>query len=245
MPPTGIPSVYRGIGIGESAVFGKLRFINRKVSASPAKYRGKEEELRALAEAVAEAKRENETLRQRTLAAAGGEAAEIFEIHEMLLCDPELIGMAEDSIRKGETAVDAIRRAGESLAAVFEAIEDEYLSARASDMRDVAARVAGILLGEREEYSSDGSPEIIVADDLTPGETAKLDTSRVVGFVTFGGSVNSHTAILARALDIPALIRAEKLPSSLDGSDALLDARKAFISVDPTPEEMLSLAEEL
>jgi phosphotransferase system enzyme I (PtsI) len=238
-------SVFRGIGIGEGAVFGKLRFIGQEAATEEQAFRGKDVELRELAAALEEAQRENEALYQRTLNSAGAEAAEIFKIHGMLLSDPDFLDLVREGIGKGEAAYTSVRRAGESLAAVFEALDDEYLSARASDMRDVAARVGRIILGEQEKPSDDASPEIIVAPDLTPGETAKLDTSRVVGFITFGGSVNSHTAILARALDIPALIRAEEMPPELDGAEALLDARGAFVSVDPTPEEMLSLAQEL
>lgn len=238
-------SVFRGIGIGEGAVFGKLRFIGSGTSADPQAFRGKEIEFREFAAAIDGAQKENELLRQRTLESAGEEAAEIFKIHGMLLSDPDFLDLVRERIEKGESAYASVSRAGESLAAIFEALDDEYLSARASDMRDVAARVGRILLGEQEKLTDAAAPEIVVAHDLTPGETARLDTSRVVGFVTFGGSVNSHTAILARALDIPALIRAEEMPPELDGSDALLDARAAFISVDPTPEQMLSLAEEL
>ncbi|MBQ4140613.1 MAG: phosphoenolpyruvate--protein phosphotransferase [Clostridia bacterium] len=239
------PSLFRGIGIGETAVYGKIRFIGEKKPAPERKSRGAAAEKREFDAALTQARAETSALYRKTLAAAGKEAASIFEIHEMLLCDPDFIDLVHSGISKGLSAPDAVREAGESLAGIFEGLEDEYLSARAADMRDISSRVCSIITGGEDEREGDGSPEIIVCRDLTPGDTVKLDTERVAGFVTFAGSVNSHTAILARAMDIPALIRAEEFGPELDGAPAILDAQAASLSVNPTPEEMLKLAESL
>jgi phosphotransferase system enzyme I (PtsI) len=128
---------------------------------------------------------------------------------------------------------------------MFESIDHEYLSARAADMRDISARVRAILFGESDTAATGDSSDIIVANDLTPAQTAKLDPERVAGFVTFAGSVNSHTAILARAMDIPALIRAEEFSPDLNGAPAILDARTSTLSIFPTAEEMSDFADVL
>ena len=237
--------LYRGIGIGEGAVYGNLRFLDRGKSEPEQVYRGKETEEREFRAAIERARADTSVLRRKTLASVGAEAAAIFEIHEMLLSDPDFIDLVLSGISKGLPAAVAVSEAGESLAAMFEAIEDEYLSARAADMRDIASSVRAKLIGESESDDGGDSADIIVCFDLSPAETAKLDPDRVAGFVTFAGSVNSHTAILARAMDIPALIRAEEFTPDLDGAPAILDARTGSLSVFPTPEEMLNFADEL
>ncbi len=237
--------LYRGIGIGESAVLGNLRFLESKKSAPVPKFRDRQTEEREFRDALDRARADTSSLRKRTLSSAGAEAAAIFEIHEMLLSDPDFIDLVISGISEGLPAATAVLEAGESLAAMFEGMDDEYLSGRAADMRDIASRVRAILLGESENSESGDSSDIIVARDLTPAETAKLDTERVAGFVTFAGSVNSHTAILARAMDIPALIRAEEFSSELNGAPAIPDARPGALSVFPTPEELSNFADEL
>lgn len=238
-------SVFRGIGIGGNAVYGKLRFIGERSAIASRKSRGIEAEEHAFSAALAKAREETSVLFKRTLASAGSEAAAIFEIHDMLLCDPDFIELVGAGIARGLPAEAAVTEAGETLAARLEALGDEYLSARAADMRDIAARVCSAILGTAPASEGDGSPEIIVCRDLTPGDTAKLDTERVAGIVTFAGSVNSHTAILARAMDIPAIIRAEEFGEEYNGSPAILDAGTGTLSIDPTPEQLLRLAEEL
>ena len=237
--------VYRGIGIGESAVYGNLRFLAKEKSTPAPKFRDRQTEERDFRDSLDRARAETSALRKRTLATAGTDAAAIFEIHEMLLSDPDFIDLVLSGISKELPAAEAVREAGESLASMFESIDDEYLSARAADMRDIAARVRAILIGESDAYERGDSSDIIVAHDLTPAETAKLDTARVAGFVTFAGSVNSHTAILARAMDIPALIRAEEFSSDLNGAPAILDARTSTLSIFPTAEEMSDFADVL
>lgn len=238
-------TLFRGIGIGEAAVYGKIRFIDKKHTSTVSKYRGKEAEEEIFAAALIKARSETSALYRKTLASAGKEPASIFEIHEMLLSDPDFLDLVKSGIAKGLPADEAVNEAGESLAALFEGLEDEYLSARAADMRDISSRVRAIIRGEEDGIGNTDSPEIIVCRDLTPGDTAKLDPDKVAGFVTFAGSVNSHTAILARAMDIPALIRAEEFGHEFDGMPAILDAGDSKLSIDPSPEEMLKFAEKV
>ena len=233
----------RGIGIGEWAVWGKIRFVSSEISTKTLAYRGMREEKEVLASALTEARAEIAAIGRRTLAAAGREAASIFEIHEMLLCDPDFLDLVNSAIESGTPAADAVASAGESLAGVFEGLDDEYLSARAADMRDVSSRVRRILLGGKSEKKSGEGQMILVARDLSPGDTAGLDTACVTGFVTFAGSVNSHTAILARAMDIPALVRAEEFSKELEGASAILDPESGRLLINPTAEEMSRLAD--
>lgn len=242
-PGTGIRREVRGIGIGEWAVWGKICFVSSELPSKTLAYRGMREEKEALSSAITKARAEISAIGRRTLAAAGREAASIFEIHEMLLCDPDFLDLVNSAIESGTPAADAVASAGESLAGVFEGLDDEYLSARASDMRDVSARVRRILLGGDIEKKSGEGQMILVARDLSPGDTANLDTEHVTGFVTFAGSVNSHTAILARAMDIPALVRAEEFPKEYDGASAILDPVSGRLLINPTAEEMHRLAD--
>ena len=118
------------------------------------------------------------------------------------------------------------------MAAVFAGMEDEYLRARAADMRDVCRRVHDRLTG-RARGESQSSPAIIVAPDLSPSETVSLDPAAVLGFVTFGGSRSSHTAILARQMGIPAVVMTGPIPDVYDGCDAMLDAAAGTVTVNP------------
>lgn len=237
--------VIRGIGIGEAAVYGKIRFILPQSEAKAAEFRGSTAEEEDFASALKAAREETAALYEKALAAAGKDAALIFEIHDMLLCDPDFTDLVHSGIASGLSAAEAVRAAGESLAKVFEGMEDEYLSCRGADMRDIAARVCRILEGGSEPIHEDGTQSIIVCRELSPGDTANLDTDRVAGFVTFSGSVNSHTAILARAMNVPALVRAEELGEEFDGLPAILDAEEGALFIDPTPGEMLKFAEKL
>ena len=236
-------AVFRGIGIGDAAVYGNIRLISPQSHAKREKFRGKEREESEFNSAMSRAIAETRALYSKTLTLAGKEAADIFEIHEMLLSDPDFTDQVLSGISSGKTAHEAVLAAGESLAAVFEAMDDEYLSARAADMRDIAERLCRIISGKKESGAEIDSQSIIVCRDLSPGDTANLDTSSVAGFVTFEGSANSHTAILARAMDIPALVRAEEFGEEFDGASAILDASQSRLIIDPTPEEMLALAE--
>ena len=233
----------RGIGIGEWAVLGKISFVSSEIPTKTLVWRGLREEKEALSAALTEARAEIAAIGRRTLAAAGREAASIFEIHEMLLCDPDFLDLVTSAIESGTPAADAVASAGESRAGVFEGLDDEYLSARSADMRDVSARVRRILLGGKNEKKEAEGQLILVARDLSPGDTANLDTAHVTGFVTFAGSVNSHTAILARAMDIPALVRAEEFPEEYDGAYAILDPASGRLLIAPDAEEMSRLAD--
>lgn len=231
--------VLTGVGVGVLCASGTLHFWKKKRrEAQP--YRGAREEKRAFSDALLRARERTAVLARRTEDAAGEDAAAIFEIHDMLLADADFSEGVRRKIDSGKTAAEAVEAVAEEMAAVFEAMADEYFAARAADMRDVGSRVVDELLGGGGELP-DGRV-IIVADELTPSDTVAFDSDKVLGFVTFGGSVNSHTAILARALAIPALVRVGEISDEYDGAEALLDAENGTLTLFPTPDMLLKFA---
>ncbi len=231
--------IFGGVGVGGLCASGVLHFWRpQKRESQP--YRGAREEKQAFSDALLRARERTAVLARRTEDAAGEDAAEIFEIHDMLLADADFSEGVKKKIDNGKTAAEAVEAVAEEMAAVFDAMEDEYFSARAADMRDIGDRVVDELLGGGSALP-DGRV-IIVADELTPSDTVAFDSDKVLGFVTFGGSVNSHTAILARALSIPALVRVGEISDEYDGAEALLDAENGTLTLFPTPDMLLKFA---
>lgn len=236
---------FSGRGIGHGSAIGKLNFYRRSERIGQGgirRDRSASEETQHYRRAIAEAREQLSALYEATSGRAGEREAQIFEIHRMLLEDDDFMAVAESLILDGYSAAYAVCEAAERYSAVFASIDDEYLSARAADLRDVAARVASILRGgERESAVELAGDEkyIIAASDLTPSETVQLDRDRILGFVTFGGSPNSHTAILARALGIPALIGTGEISGDCNGATAIIDAESGLLYINPD-EQLLS-----
>ena len=240
--------IYSGIGAAPGALHGRLSFRRRReATRNEMSSRSPDEEKKSFEAARARARADIEELAAAAARRAGEEAAGIFEIHGMLLDDEDFTASVYSGIESGLTAASAVAAAGDRLAAVFDGMEDEYLRERAADMRDVAERVLDCL--EPGCSGSAGGPgtrsgarSIIVAPDLSPAETVKLDPAEVLGFVTFGGSRSSHTAILAREMGIPAVVMTGTIPDDCDGRDALLDGGKGTLTVDPSLEELEAFA---
>ena len=178
-------------------------------------------------------------LHRRAIETVGEEEAQIFEIHGMLLHDDDLLDALWEEIENGNCAEEALKRATERVSAMLRALNDPYLSARAADVGDVTRQVLGALSGEDDSASLQSrEPFILVADDLSPSETVMLEKSLILGFVTLRGTPNSHTAILARAMGIPALVDVGEIDDSCDGCFALLDAAESTLTVDPDAEQI-------
>ena len=202
-----------------------------------------EEELARFDSARVKAQEQLGALYEKALDEVGEENAAIFEIHEMMLDDDDYIDAVKGIIEnQGATAEYAVATTGENFAAAFADMEDAYMKARATDVKDVSGRVVNILSGAAESDALGDEPAILVADDLTPSETVQLDKSKLLGFITRYGSSNSHTAILARTMNIPALIGVD-FDESWDGKLAVLDGYNHCVYVDPAP-ELLSTMEE-
>ncbi len=184
--------------------------------------------------AVEEAKAELTQLYDEALAGMGEEQAQIFEIHRMLLEDDYYLGAVSAKLSEGYQAAYAVDSAGKGFAAMLAGMEDEYMRSRAADIEDISQRVLRALLKLPEEEIHLEGPAVLVADDLTPSETLKLDKKKILAFVTVKGSVNSHTAILARSMDIPALVNTElSLSDSLQGKNCVVDGFAGELIVEP------------
>ena len=192
-----------------------------------------EEELNRFEAARRGAIDQLEDLYGRALDQAGMEAAAIFRIHQMLLEDPDYQEAVHTSIRRGEGACQAVQRAGARFTALFSAMEDEYMQAKADDMRDITRRVADLLIGVREEDLLGGEPSILAAEELSPSQLIGLDRDKLLGLVTRDVGASSHTAILARAMGVPAVMGVE-IQEDWQGRTAMLDGDRGWLYLDPT-----------
>lgn len=227
-------SVVRGIAIGRIYLHKKIEYkvTDQKVSDIEA-------EILRFFDGVERAKRQLEGLYSEALEKVGEDHARIFEAHRMLLEDEEYLDGAKALIRQGYNAVYAADRAGSRFADALAAVEDEYIRDRAADLRDISRRVMRVLLDMPEEGIRLEESAVLVADDLTPGETVKLDRSKILGFVTVKGTAASHTAILARSMNLPALVGV-KLPlaDELHGKPCIVDGFTGTFLVEPTKKEL-------
>ena len=227
--------VATGKSILDGIAIGPLRFYHKVdteiVMASkltPA------EELSRFATAQGKAQEQLGTLYEKALEEVGEDNAAIFEIHQMMLEDDDYVEAIQSIIEtQGTTAEYAVSTTGDNFAATFAAMDDAYMKARAVDVKDISRRLVNILTGVVEGNLLGDQPVILVADDLTPSETVQMDKSKLLGFVTRKGSTNSHTAILARTMNIPALIGVE-IDEAWDGKPGIIDGYNHCVYVEPT-----------
>ena len=196
-------------------------------------------ELARFHDACETAKEQLGVLHDKALAEAGEDAAILFEAHQMMLDDLDFVESIERLIENDRlNAEAAVSDTGAQFAEMFAAMDDSYMQARAADIRDISTRVVGILTGEGESGIVSDVPCIVAADDLAPSETVQLDKSLILGFITAGGSANSHTAILARTMGIPAIIGAgDALQSEMEGKYAIIDGQTGEAVIEPDDAE--------
>ena len=235
--------VIHGTGIGGRCAVGKLRFLHTHAQKSDTKGQGIEQERARLFDAVSAVSRSIANLQKTAEQEIGADAAEIFAIHAMLLEDADLTERMEAVLSSGSSAEAAVELARDELSQELAALDDPYLRARAADIRDVCDQRLSHLSGrEGQTEAVPSEPYILVARDLTPSQTVGLDRATLLGFVTFEGSPNSHTAILARAMGIPALVCTGKVREDHDGTVALLDAAAGTLTLSPSDEERKNFA---
>ena len=232
-------SVFGGIAIGKISVYRKNEQQVKRVRTEDTKG-----ELARYEAAKAAAIEQLQELYQKALKEVGEANAAIFEIHQMMLDDGDYNESVENIIKTQKVNAEyAVAVTGDNFAQMFRAMDDDYMRERAADVKDISERVLSILNGGQKGKVVTDEPVIIVADDLAPSETVQLEKDMVLSFVTVHGSVNSHTAILARTMAIPALIGTEELPldDTVDGKLAVVDGLNGKIYVEPdaqTLEEM-------
>ncbi len=173
-------------------------------------------------------------LYDKALKEVGEEAAILFETHQMMLEDLDYVDAIQDRIENQHmNAEAAVADTGEQFAEMFAAMDDSYMQARAADVKDISNRVVGILMGAIQGGIDSPVPVILAADDLAPSETVQLDKSKILGFVTAGGSGNSHTAILARTMGIPAIIGVgNQLKEAYEGKEVFVDGQTGEVVID-------------
>ncbi len=207
-----------------------------------------EDELQRLQEGLEKAVEELKKLQEETKEKLGPKEAEIFEAHQMLVQDPEMVKTVEEGIKNQQkNAEKALEEAIEQYASLMAGLEDEYMQAREADIRDVGARVLRILKGESDEEADLSPDSIIIARDLTPSDTARLDKDKVVAFVTADGSRTSHSAIMARSLGIPAVVGLGRdfLEEVEDGMQVIVDGNQGEIFFNPEEKKLDEYREKL
>ncbi len=221
-------SVFGGIAIGNLSLYRKNDNAVKRV-----KVENPEVEINRFEEAKETAKAQLGQLYDKAMKEVGEANAAVFEVHQMMLDDLDYIESVQNMIRsQGINAEFAVATTGDNFSEMFAAMDDDYMKARAADVKDISNRVVAVLQGGDQDGFKSDEPVIIIAEDLAPSETVQLDKSKVLSFVTRGGSTNSHTAILARTMNIPALIGVD-FDDAIDGKFAIVDGFAGKLIVEP------------
>ena len=221
-------SVFSGIAIGKLAIFqnGDNPVKREKITDSRA-------EIQRFTDAKEEAKVQLAALYEKALKEVGEVNAAIFEVHQMMLDDLDYIEAITNMIESQEVNAEyAVATTGDNFSAMFAAMDDDYMKARAADVKDISNRVITILQGNQTGGMDSDEPVILLANDLAPSETVQLDKSKVLSFVTRHGCTNSHTAILARTMNIPALIGIDYTEDA-EGKLGIVDGYEGKLIIDP------------
>ena len=232
-------TAFQGIAIGKIREIQKDESIVRRYHVDDVKA-----ECKRFDDARQMAEKELEKLYQKAQKEVGEEAAAIFEVHQMMLSDDDYCESVYNIIDKQSVNAEfAVVATEENFAAMFEAMDDAYMKERAADIRDISKRLVRVLTEKNENHNaSDDEEAIILADDLAPSETIQLDRSKVLAFVTRKGATNSHTAILARTMNIPALV-CTPVEKDMGGKLAIVDGYKGCIMIEPEEDVLAAYRE--
>ena len=225
--------VYKGIAMGPVVVLKHDDFQVKRKKAEDT-----EAEIIRLEQAKEQAEKQLQVLHDKAVKEVGEDSAAIFEVHQMMLEDEDYLDAIHNMNQtEGVNAEYAVAVTGDNFAEMFASMEDDYMKARAADVKDISDRLLKNLVGEGEIDFRSMEPSIIVAEDLSPSETVQMDKEKILAFVTVHGSTNSHTAILARMMNIPALIG---VPLNLEeihtGMKAVVDGFQGKMILEPTGE---------
>lgn len=228
-------SVFGGIAIGRIKVYNKSEQQVKRVHIDDT-----EHEKKRYYAAVDKAARQLQELYDKAVKEVGEANAAIFEMHQIMLTDDDYKESVENIIESQHVNAEyAVAQTGDNYADMFAAMEDEYMRGRSADVKDISERLINILSGFNASSMVSDEPVIIVAEDLAPSETVQLDKDKILSFVSVKGSVNSHTAILARTMGIPALIGTPVIPDNdIDGKMGIVDGNSGCLYVDPDNEKL-------
>ena len=242
-------SVYKGIAMGPVVVLKKNDYqVKRTRIEDP------EAEIKRVDEALEKSKEQLQKLYDKAVQEVGEASAAIFEVHQMMLEDDDYLEAIQNTIRTEQINAEyAVAATGDNFAEMFASMDDDYMKARSADIKDISERLVRNLSGQDDADLSSIEPSIIVADDLSPSETVQMDKDKILAFVTVHGSTNSHTAILARMMNIPALIGVDmNLEELHTGMEAVVDGFQGVVIFEPdetvkaqTTEKMAEEAEKL
>ena len=242
-------SVYKGIAMGPVVVLKKNDYqVKRTRIEDP------EAEIKRVDEALEKSKEQLQKLYDKAVQEVGEASAAIFEVHQMMLEDDDYLEAIQNTIRTEQINAEyAVAATGDNFAEMFASMDDDYMKARSADIKDISERLVRNLSGQDNADLSSIEPSIIVADDLSPSETVQMDKDKILAFVTVHGSTNSHTAILARMMNIPALIGVDmNLGEIHTGMEAVVDGFQGTVIFEPdetvkaqTTEKMAEEAEKL
>ncbi|MCQ2501253.1 MAG: phosphoenolpyruvate--protein phosphotransferase, partial [Lachnospiraceae bacterium] len=226
----------QGKGVSKGVACGKLYFFKRvDTTVSQQSVEDVEAEKARFAEAQTKALEQLKALGEKAAEEAGEEAAMLFETHAFMVEDDEYVESVTDIIEGEQCNAEwAVKQTGDQFAAMFKAMDDAYMQARSADVLDVSQRLINNLMGAAEGGIDSEEPVILCADDLAPSETVQLDKSKILAFATMGGSGNSHTAILARTMAIPAICGlGDSLKEEYDGRVAYIDGETGELIINP------------
>ena len=226
-------SVYKGVAFGKISVLKKDDYVVKRV-----KIEDTQAELQRVEEAVEASKQQLQKLYEKALKEVGEASAAIFEVHQMMLEDEDYKESIENIISTQQVNAEyAVASTGDNFSQMFASMDDDYMRARAADIKDISNRLVKNLSGQSADVMDLDEPVIVVADDLSPSETVQMDKEKILAFVTVHGSANSHTAILARMMNIPALIGVDMdLEALHTGTEAAVDGCHGEFFVDPSEE---------
>ncbi len=233
-------SVFGGVVIGRIHIFSKGQQQVKRI-----KVQDTEAEKKRYREAVQTAIAELQGLYDKALKEVGEANAAIFEMHQMMLEDEDFTESVENIIdSQSVNAEYAVASTGDNFAQMFASMDDEYMRGRAADVKDISERLVSVLNGASRQQMDADEPVIVMAVDLAPSETVQMDKDKVLSFVTTQGSVNSHTAILARTMSIPALIGVDMpLDAELEGKFAIVDGDNGTVYIDPSEDVLAQMQE--
>ncbi len=226
-------SVYKGIAMGPVVVLKKNDYqVKRTRIEDP------ESEAKRVTEAVEKSQDQLGRLYDKAVKEVGEASAAIFEVHQMMLEDEDYLEAIQNMIQTEQVNAEyAVAVTGDNFAEMFAAMDDDYMKARSADIKDISERLVRNLSGQEDADLSSIEPSVIVADDLSPSETVQMDKDKILAFVTVHGSTNSHTAILARMMNIPALIGVEMdLDELKTGMTAVVDGFQGQVIFEPDEE---------
>ena len=231
-------SVFRGIAIGPLALFHR-----NTISTAVHEIESAEDEVKRFQGARETAVEQLKLLYDKAVQKVGEEQAAVFEVHQMMLEDDDYIESIEGLIRNEHmNAEAAVEQTAQQFAEMFRSMEDAYMQGRAADVLDISRRVQMELCGGQGVDFSKYDDVIIAADDLVPSETLQLDTDKLIGFITSGGSTSSHTAILARTLGIASVVgTGTQLHQDVDGMLAIIDGTTGMVYIDPDDDTLAKM----